>query len=152
MELVRIGTCLEDSDNSIILENGRCVKIDKFFSCTLFIKRDDSRMEVLIVRVGRQARVFHCQQREPLVEASEQVSDVFECWWKSCKTDPRQLTGDLLAPVINGFVDVTGVTERKLTTHPQNEVLLPRPPLLFTNIRKSSWQVCPSRIHTFEFF
>jgi len=70
-------------------------------------------------RQGRRGR-----RRQPLVArrcGRLYRSDVFRCWRKTCKTASRRLTGDLLAPVINGpvtFADVTGVAERKLTTHP----------------------------------
>lgn len=70
-------------------------------------------------RKGRRGR-----RRRPLVAGAMRPampSDVFRCWRKTCKTASRRLTGDLLAHVINGpvtFADVTGVAERKLTTHP----------------------------------
>ena len=126
-------------------------QVRQIFSWSQFIKRDDSRIEVLIVRVGRQARVFHCQQRKPLVAGR----DVFECWWKTCKTGPRQLTEDLLA-VINGFVapvDVPAVAEWKLTTHPLNRSFAPTSSDSFQkSTRKLSSQVFPLRISGVNIF
>lgn len=77
--------------------------------------------------------------RRPLV-VGRYASDVFGCWRKTCKTASRRLNRGSISCYkwSDVSVDVTGVAERKLTTHPPSRATDSHVPLLAYFSQKTS--------------